>query len=65
MAEDPATATMLTAHRNYLASFRSALPKIATAEPGDTSDAVVWLALDLSRSVTGIQLPVDMGATRV
>jgi NAD(P)-dependent dehydrogenase (short-subunit alcohol dehydrogenase family) len=35
------------------------------AEPADMSAAVVWLASDLSRSVTGAQLPLDMGATKV
>ena len=35
------------------------------AEPGDISDAVVWLASDLSRTVTGTQLTLDMGATKV
>jgi (+)-trans-carveol dehydrogenase len=31
-------------------------------EPGDVSEAVLWLASDASRYVTGIQLPVDAGA---
>lgn len=65
MAEDPTTEKMLTEHPSYLASFASALPQIPLAEPGDISDAVVWLASDLSRAVTGIQLPVDMGATKL
>lgn len=56
---------MLTEHPNYLASFGSALPQIPLADPGDVSDAVVWLASDLSRAVTGVQLPVDMGATKI
>jgi SDR family mycofactocin-dependent oxidoreductase len=65
MGEDPYTATMLTEHPNYLVSFGSALPSIVLAEPDDISDGVVWLASDLSRTVTGTQLTLDMGATKV
>jgi hypothetical protein len=65
MAEDPCTEQMLTAHPNYLASFGSALPNIPLADPEDVSDGVVWLASDSSRTVTGTQLTLDMGATKV
>ena len=65
MGEDPYTATMLTEHPNYIMSFGSALPSIVLADPNDISDAVVWLASDLSRTVTGTQLTLDMGATKV
>jgi SDR family mycofactocin-dependent oxidoreductase len=65
MGEDPYTATLLTEHPNYIASFGSALPSIPMADPGDISDAVLWLASDLSRTVTGAQLTVDMGATKI
>jgi SDR family mycofactocin-dependent oxidoreductase len=65
MAEDPTTAKILTEHPNYLASFGSALPGIPLAESDDISDGVVWLASDLSRTVTGAQLPMDMGATKI
>jgi SDR family mycofactocin-dependent oxidoreductase len=65
MAEDPTTAEMLTKHPNYLASFGSALPLIPLAEPDDISDAVIYLASDLSRAVTATQLTVDMGATKI
>ena len=65
MAEDPTTATMLTEHPSYVMSFGSALPAVVLAEPDDISDAVVWLASDLSRTVTGTQLTLDMGATKV
>lgn len=65
MAEDPTTAVMLTEHPAYIASFGSALPQISLADPDDISDAVVWLASDLSRTVTGTQLTLDMGATKV
>ncbi|MCT7657178.1 mycofactocin-coupled SDR family oxidoreductase [Mycobacterium deserti] len=65
MAEDTMTATMLTEHPAYAMSFGSVLPAVPLAEPDDISDAVVWLASDLSRTVTGTQLTLDMGATKV
>jgi len=55
----------LQAHPTYQASFGSILPEPAIAEPSDISDAVVFLASDASRCITGVQLPVDMGATTV
>ena len=65
MAEDPMTEKMLTEHSNYIASFGSALPGIPLADCDDISDGIVWLASDLSRTVTGAQLPMDMGATKI
>ena len=38
----------------------NALP-IPWVEPADISNAVLWLASDESRYVTGITLPVDAG----
>lgn len=63
--DDPTTEQMLTKHPNYVMSFGSVLPAVGMAEPDDISDAVVYLASDLSRAVTGTQLTVDMGATKV
>jgi SDR family mycofactocin-dependent oxidoreductase len=65
MAHDPAVAALLDEHPTYRASYGSVLAEPQIADPGDISDAVVWLASDASRAVTGIQLPVDMGATTV
>lgn len=65
MAADPMTEKMLTEHPNYLASFGSALPGIPLAECDDISDGILWLASDLSRTVTGAQIPLDMGATKI
>jgi len=45
--------------------FKQLLPTPRAADPEDISDAVAWLASDASRTVTGISLPVDLGATRV
>ena len=63
--EDANMATILTSHPNYGMSFASALPAVVLAEPDDISDGVVYLASDLSRAVTGTQLTIDMGATKV
>ena len=46
-------------------SFGSVLPALMPATLDDLSDAVVYLASDMSRAVTGTQLTVDMGATKV
>ncbi len=65
MAEDPNVGKTLTAHPNYLTSFGMALPAVFPAHVDDISDAVIYLASDLSRAVTATQLTVDMGATKV
>ncbi|MGV0791490.1 mycofactocin-coupled SDR family oxidoreductase [Mycolicibacterium sp. XJ1819] len=65
MAEDPLVEKTLTAHPNYVVSFGSMLPTLMPAQVDDISDAVVYLASDMSRAVTGTQLTVDMGATKV
>jgi SDR family mycofactocin-dependent oxidoreductase len=65
MLEDPTTAAMLDAHPQYLSSFGAVLPALPVAEPADITDAVLWLAGPASRAVTGTQLTLDMGATKV
>jgi SDR family mycofactocin-dependent oxidoreductase len=63
MVDDENVPRMLGEHPDFAKSFTSILPSPMPAEPSDISNAVVFLASDLSRCVTGIQLPVDMGAT--
>jgi enoyl-[acyl-carrier-protein] reductase (NADH) len=46
-------------------SFGCVMPSLPIADPNDISDAVIYLASDMSRAVTGTQLTVDMGATKV
>ena len=65
MVEDPRTAEMLASHPQYQQSFTGALPALPVAEPDDIADAVLWLASDASRAVTGTQLTVDMAATKI
>ncbi len=63
--EDVTVPEMLGADPHYMGSFGSIMSDVVLADPVDISNAVVYLASDLSRCVTGIQLPVDMGATTV
>lgn len=65
MAEDPEVGRILEAHPAYLGSFGSIMPELGMAHPADISEAVLFLASDSSRFITGAQLPVDMGATKV
>jgi NAD(P)-dependent dehydrogenase (short-subunit alcohol dehydrogenase family) len=44
------------------AVFKNTLP-VATVEPADVSEAVLFLASDESRYVTGLELTIDAGAT--
>jgi SDR family mycofactocin-dependent oxidoreductase len=65
LAEDSHVGTMLSENPTYAGSFGSILPSPGIAEPADIAGAAVWLASDAARCITGIQLPVDMGATTV
>jgi SDR family mycofactocin-dependent oxidoreductase len=65
MGQDPTVQTLLAEHPSYGLLYGSLLPALPVAEPNDISDAVVYLASDLSRAVTGTQLTVDQGATKV
>ncbi|MFI5041734.1 MAG: mycofactocin-coupled SDR family oxidoreductase [Acidimicrobiales bacterium] len=65
MGDDPTPFKLMEANPTFAASFGSVLPGPTMADPEDISNAVVYLASDASRCVTGIQLPVDMGATIV
>ena len=65
LAQDSHVGEMLGANPTYAGSFGSILPSPQLAEPFDIANAVVWLASDAARCVTGIQLPVDLGATTV
>jgi SDR family mycofactocin-dependent oxidoreductase len=65
LAEDPNVEKILSAHPNYLMSFGCVISSPFPAAVDDISDAVIYLASDLSRAVTATQLTVDMGATKV
>jgi SDR family mycofactocin-dependent oxidoreductase len=65
MGHDETIATLFEQFPTYAASFASILAEPAVASPRDIADAVLWLASDESRIVTGAQIPLDMGATKV
>lgn len=65
MGTDPGAVAMLGKHPHYLSSFGTILTDSPLAEPDDISDAVLWLAGDGSRTVTGSQVALDMGNTKV
>ncbi len=65
MGDDPTVFNLFEAHPTYAASFGSTLPSPEVATPGDISDTVLWLASDESRVITGAQIPLDVGATKV
>lgn len=56
---------LLADHPGYTASYSSILPDPPVASPLDIARTVLYLASDDSRCVTGAQIPVDMGATKV
>ena len=65
LASDSHLQSMLRENPSYAGSFGSILTAPQIATPADIAASVVWLASDAARCVTGIQLPVDMGATTV
>lgn len=65
MGEGGGVRRILAEHPRYEAAFASLLPGIPIATPDDITDGVIWLASDLSRTVTGTQLTLDMGATKI
>jgi SDR family mycofactocin-dependent oxidoreductase len=64
MMNDPSIMRIMGLDPTFGPSFGSILSN-PIAEPDDISNAVVWLASDLSRHVTGAQIPIDMGATKI
>ncbi|QNG19698.1 mycofactocin-coupled SDR family oxidoreductase [Rhodococcus triatomae] len=65
MGTDQGSLEMLQAHPHYLSSFGTILTDTPLARTDDISDTVMWLAGDLSRTVTASHIAVDMGSTKV
>lgn len=65
MGRDTWAQPVIDAHPGYAASFGQIMTSPRTSEPEDIAVAVLWLASVESRTVTGIQLLVDHGATKV
>ncbi|RZT87347.1 hypothetical protein EV383_4267 [Pseudonocardia sediminis] len=62
MGRDRSFEPQIEAHPQYARSFASLLPERA-AHTDDITNAVMWLVSDLGRTVTGAQIPADLGAT--
>jgi SDR family mycofactocin-dependent oxidoreductase len=60
MGDNPRIAEVFAKNEAFMAS--NTLP-VDMIEPEDVSEAVLWLASDAARYVTGITLPVDAGFT--
>ncbi|WP_243770062.1 mycofactocin-coupled SDR family oxidoreductase [Amycolatopsis acidicola] len=60
MIENPSLGDYFAEHQQDQAMMANALP-VELLPPGDISDAVLWLASDAARYVTGVALPVDAG----
>ncbi len=56
---------ILTENPSFNASFQQLLNDPPIATPRDIAEAVLFLASPRSRLITGIELPVDAGATKV
>ncbi|MEV0945782.1 mycofactocin-coupled SDR family oxidoreductase [Rhodococcus sp. NPDC049939] len=65
MGNDQGGLALLEKHPHYMSSLSSILTEHPLADTDDITEAVVWLAGDGSRMVTGSQVAVDMGATKV
>jgi SDR family mycofactocin-dependent oxidoreductase len=65
MGHNPDLTALLETNPEYGVAFGQALPEPYLAPVDDISTAVCYLASDASRYVTGIQLPIDMGAVIV
>jgi SDR family mycofactocin-dependent oxidoreductase len=64
MLLDPSITRIIGSDQTFAPSFACILGN-PVAEPSDISDAVLWLASESSKFVTGAQIPIDMGATTV
>jgi len=65
MGHDDTLIDLVARFPTYAASLSAILAEPILASPDTIADAVLWLAGDESRTVTGAQIPLDMGATRV
>lgn len=65
MGDPGAVAGLLERHPTFGDSFATILHSPSIAQPRDIAEAVLWLASGESRIVTGTQLTLDLGATKV
>ncbi|MBS1848113.1 MAG: mycofactocin-coupled SDR family oxidoreductase [Actinobacteria bacterium] len=62
MGRDETLREVIAANPEATAAFGNLLP-VGSVDPGDITEAVLWLLSDAARYVTGVVLPVDAGAT--
>jgi SDR family mycofactocin-dependent oxidoreductase len=62
--EDKTIERIFNEHPHFASSFSSPLA-VPISSPEDIAQTVLYLVSDASRCVTGAQLPIDMGATKV
>jgi NAD(P)-dependent dehydrogenase (short-subunit alcohol dehydrogenase family) len=63
MVDNPAMTRWIEANVGEVAGGFGDSMHVGFIEVGDISEAVLWLASDSSRYVTGVMLPVDAGFT--
>jgi len=61
MITNPAFLEFAETRRSTLAPMTRVLPT-NVLEPGDVTDAIIWLASDAAKYITGVTLPIDAGA---
>lgn len=61
----PKAVKMFEENPTFMKSFGQLLHEPSIASPRDISEAVLFLVSPASRLITGIQLPIDAGATKV
>lgn len=62
MANDASIQELLDARPEWTPSFQNPMPT-QRVSPDDVSNALLWLASDEARFVTGVALPIDAGLT--
>ncbi|MEU3984009.1 mycofactocin-coupled SDR family oxidoreductase [Streptomyces sp. NPDC026672] len=65
MGRDTWAMPLIEANPSYMASFSQTITEPRASDPEDIAAAGAWLASDEARTVTGTQLTVDHGATKV
>ncbi|MDI9914072.1 mycofactocin-coupled SDR family oxidoreductase [Rhodococcus sp. IEGM 1379] len=63
MGNDPNVGKILTEHPEYMSAYSWPLTSVRRTNVEDISNAVMYLATDLSRAVTGTKIVIDMGQT--
>ncbi len=65
MGTDPGALKMFEKFPHWLPSFAPILTEKPIADPDDTSDAVLFLASDRAKTITGSQMALDQGNSKV